>query len=418
MMRRGYPVRMSPHDHSSNAHQHPKLGLESRCIHGGQSPDPTTGAVMPPIYTSSTFIQESPGVHKGFEYSRSHNATRFAFERCIADLESSGLTETQDRTCGGFAFASGLAAIGTCLELLDAGATVLCMDDVYGGTNRLLQRVRKRSQGLQVTFADLGSPESLERAVKAAKPAMIWAETPSNPTLKVVDVQALARVGQACGAITVVDNTFASPMLQRPLEHGIDMVMHSATKYLGGHSDVVGGCLVTSRPQLAERLRFMQNAIGSVLGPFDAYLALRGVKTLAVRMRRHCNSAMQIARHLEKHPAVERVVYPGLPSHPHHALAARQMQLAGEPAFGGMITIYLRGGLAESRRFLERVRIFALAESLGGVESLIEHPAIMTHASVPAEERANLGISDSLVRLSVGIEEVRDLIDDLDQALR
>ena len=384
-MRRGYPVRMVPHDHSSNERQHPKLGLESRCIHGGQSPDPTTGAVMPPIYTSSTFTQESPGVHKGFEYSRSHNVTRFAFERCIADLESSGLTETQDRTCGGFAFASGLAAIGTCLELLDAGATVLCMDDVYGGTNRLLQRVRKRSQGLQVTFADLGTPESLERAVKAAKPAMIWAETPSNPTLKVVDVQALARVGQACGAITVVDNTFASPMLQRPLEHGIDMVMHSATKYLGGHSDVVGGCLVTSRPQLAERLRFMQNAIGSVLGPFDAYLALRGVKTLAIRMRRHCNSAMQIARHLERHPAVERVVYPGLSSHPHHALAARQMRLAGEPAFGGMITIYLRGGLAESRRFLERVRIFALAESLGGVESLIEHPAIMTHASVPAD---------------------------------
>jgi len=417
-MRRGYPVRMVPHDHSSNERQHPKLGLESRCIHGGQSPDPTTGAVMPPIYTSSTFTQESPGVHKGFEYSRSHNVTRFAFERCIADLESSGLTETQDRTCGGFAFASGLAAIGTCLELLDAGATVLCMDDVYGGTNRLLQRVRKRSQGLQVTFADLGTPESLERAVKAAKPAMIWAETPSNPTLKVVDVQALARVGQACGAITVVDNTFASPMLQRPLEHGIDMVMHSATKYLGGHSDVVGGCLVTSRPQLAERLRFMQNAIGSVLGPFDAYLALRGVKTLAIRMRRHCNSAMQIARHLERHPAVERVVYPGLSSHPHHALAARQMRLAGEPAFGGMITIYLRGGLAESRRFLERVRIFALAESLGGVESLIEHPAIMTHASVPADERATLGISDSLVRLSVGIEEVTDLIEDLDQALR
>ncbi|NBX37534.1 MAG: PLP-dependent transferase [Planctomycetes bacterium] len=409
---------MSTHGQSSTAHGHPKLGLESRCIHGGQSPDPTTGAVMPPIYTSSTFIQESPGVHKGYEYSRSHNATRFAFERCIADLESSGLTEAEERTCGGFAFASGLAAIGTCLELLDAGATVLCMDDVYGGTNRLLQRVRKRSQGLQVNFVDLGNIESLERAVAASRPAMIWAETPSNPTLKVVDVQALARIGRACGAITVVDNTFASPMLQRPLEHGIDIVMHSATKYLGGHSDVVGGCLVTSRPQIAERLRFMQNAIGGVLGPFDAYLALRGVKTLAVRMHRHCTSAMQIARHLEKHASVERVVYPGLPSHPHHALAARQMRLAGEPAFGGMITIHLRGGIAESRRFLERVRVFALAESLGGVESLIEHPAIMTHASVPADERAALGISDSLVRLSVGIEEVKDLIEDLDQALR
>ncbi|MFM7481323.1 MAG: trans-sulfuration enzyme family protein [Planctomycetota bacterium] len=409
---------MTSHDRSSSAHGHPKLGIESRCIHGGQSPDPTTGAVMPPIYTSSTFIQESPGVHKGYEYSRSHNATRFAFERSIANLESSGLTEAEDRTCGGFAFASGLAAIGTCLELLDAGATVLCMDDVYGGTNRLLQRVRRRSQGLQVTFADLGDPERLERTVMAARPAMIWAESPSNPTLKIVDVQALARLGQACGAITVVDNTFASPMLQRPLEQGIDIVMHSATKYLGGHSDVVGGCLVTSRPALAERLRFMQNAIGGVLGPFDAYLALRGVKTLAVRMHRHCTSAMQIARHLEKHAAVERVVYPGLPSHPHHALAARQMRLAGEPAFGGMITIHLRGGIAESRRFLERVRVFALAESLGGVESLIEHPAIMTHASVPADERAKLGISDSLVRLSVGIEEVKDLIEDLDQALR
>jgi len=409
---------MSTHGPSSTAHGHPKLGLESRCIHGGQSPDPTTGAVMPPIYTSSTFIQESPGVHKGYEYSRSHNATRFAFERCIADLESSGLTEAEERTCGGFAFASGLAAIGTCLELLDAGATVLCMDDVYGGTNRLLQRVRKRSQGLQVHFVDLGNIECLERAVAASRPAMIWAETPSNPTLKVVDVQALARIGRACGAITVVDNTFASPMLQRPLEHGIDIVMHSATKYLGGHSDVVGGCLVTSRPQIAERLRFMQNAIGGVLGPFDAYLALRGVKTLAVRMHRHCTSAMQIARHLEKHASVERVVYPGLPSHPHHALAARQMRLGGEPAFGGMITIHLRGGIAESRRFLERVRVFALAESLGGVESLIEHPAIMTHASVPADERAALGISDSLVRLSVGIEEVKDLVEDLDQALR
>ncbi|MSR44492.1 MAG: PLP-dependent transferase [Phycisphaerales bacterium] len=398
-------------------HSKKPLHLESRCIHGGQRPDPTTGAVMPPIYTSSTFVQESPGVHKGFEYSRSHNVTRFAFERCIADLESSGLSEAEDRTQGGFAFASGLAASATCLELLDAGSTILCMDDVYGGTNRLLQRVRQRSQGLKVVFADMSDPVELNRVATACKPQMIWTETPTNPTLKVVDIAAVARVGKAVGAITVVDNTFASPILQRPLELGIDIVMHSTTKYLGGHSDVVGGCLVTRHRDLAEKLRFMQNAIGSVMGPFDAYLTLRGAKTLSLRMRRHCESAQRIAVWLESHPAVERVVYPGLASHPQHALAARQMQLNGAPAFGGMITIHLRGGIDESRRFLERVHLFALAESLGGVESLIEHPAIMTHASVPAIERAALGISDSLVRLSVGIEDVDDLIADLSHAL-
>ena len=396
---------------------HGNLHLDSRVIHGGQSPEPGTGAVMPPIFTSSTFIQESPGVHKGFEYSRSHNATRFAAERLLANIEGSKLTDEEDRTNGGFCFASGLAAIATALELLDSGDCILCMDDVYGGTNRLLNRVRKRSMGLKVEFVDMTDLGKLEAAIKAHKPRMIWVETPTNPTLKLVDLPAVAKLGKACGAITVCDNTFATPLLQRPLEHGIDMVMHSTTKYLGGHSDTVGGALITGDKALAEKLRFMQNAIGSVMGPFDAYLTLRGVKTLAVRMRQHCTSAARIAAWLEKHPKVARVTYPGLASHPQHALAARQMRLDGQPAGGGMITAYLKGGIDESRRFLENVHIFALAESLGGVESLIEHPAIMTHASVPAEQRKELGISDSLVRLSVGIEHTDDLQHDLEQAL-
>lgn len=396
---------------------HGNLHLDSRVIHGGQSPEPGTGAVMPPIFTSSTFIQESPGVHKGFEYSRSHNATRFAAERLLANIEGSKLTDEDDRTNGGFCFASGLAAIATALELLDSGDCILCMDDVYGGTNRLLNRVRKRSMGLKVEFVDMTDLGKLEAAIKAHKPRMIWVETPTNPTLKLVDLAAVAKLGKACGAITVCDNTFATPLLQRPLEHGIDMVMHSTTKYLGGHSDTVGGALITGDKALAEKLRFMQNAIGSVMGPFDAYLTLRGTKTLAVRMRQHCTSAARIAAWLERHPKVERVTYPGLASHPQHALAARQMRLDGQPAGGGMITAYLKGGIDESRRFLENVHIFALAESLGGVESLIEHPAIMTHASVPAEQRKELGISDSLVRLSVGIEHTDDLQHDLEQAL-
>ena len=396
---------------------HGNLHLDSRVIHGGQSPEPGTGAVMPPIFTSSTFIQESPGVHKGFEYSRSHNATRFAAERLLANIEGSKLTDEDDRTNGGFCFASGLAAIATALELLDSGDCILCMDDVYGGTNRLLNRVRKRSMGLKVEFVDMTDLGKLEAAIKAHKPRMIWVETPTNPTLKLVDLPAVAKLGKACGAITVCDNTFATPLLQRPLEHGIDMVMHSTTKYLGGHSDTVGGALITGDKALAEKLRFMQNAIGSVMGPFDAYLTLRGVKTLAVRMRQHCTSAARIAAWLEKHPKVARVTYPGLASHPQHGLAARQMRLDGHPAGGGMITAYLKGGIDESRRFLENVHIFALAESLGGVESLIEHPAIMTHASVPAEQRKELGISDSLVRLSVGIEHTDDLQHDLEQAL-
>jgi cystathionine gamma-lyase len=396
---------------------HGNLHLDSRVIHGGQSPEPGTGAVMPPIFTSSTFIQESPGVHKGYEYSRSHNATRFAAERLIANIEGSKLTEEEDRTNGGFCFASGLAAISTALEMLDCGDSIVCMDDVYGGTNRLLNKVRKRSQGLKVEFVDMTDIAKLEAAVKANKPKMIWVETPTNPTLKLVDLAAVAKIGKACGAITVCDNTFATPLLQRPLELGIDMVMHSTTKYLGGHSDTVGGALVVGDKALAEKLRFMQNAIGSVMGPFDAYLTLRGIKTLAVRMRQHCTSAARIAAWLEAHPKVERVVYPGLASHPQHALATRQMRLDGAPSGGGMITIFLKGGIAESRRFLENVHIFALAESLGGVESLIEHPAIMTHASVPPEQRVQLGISDSLVRLSVGIEHTDDLLKDLEQAL-
>lgn len=398
-------------------HPHPDLHLASRCIHGGQAPEPATGAVMPPIFTSSTFVQESPGRHKGFEYSRSHNATRYAFERCLGALEGADIPYAKDVTGGSFAFASGLAATATCLELLDAGATILCMDDVYGGTNRLFNRVRARSMGLKVIHADLTAAGAVEALAGKHRPAMIWVETPTNPTLKIVDLAAVAAAGRGCGAITVCDNTFATPILQRPLEHGLDIVMHSTTKYVGGHSDTVGGALVTKRPDLAEKLRFMQNAIGSVMGPFDAYLGLRGLKTLYVRMRRHCESAATLAEWLSRHPKVERVAYPGLASHPQHALAAKQMRLDGKPAFGGMITIFLKGGLAESRRFLEKVKLFALAESLGGVESLIEHPAIMTHASVPEAQRRELGISDTLVRISVGIEDVGDLKADLERAL-
>lgn len=399
------------------SHENHDAHIDTRCIHGGQEKCAVTGAVMPPIYTSSTYAQESPGVHKGYEYSRSHNLTRYSFERAVASLENSGIPQEVDASSGGFAFASGLAATGTCLELLDAGDCILAMDDMYGGTYRLISRVRERSQSLRPVYIDMTDLAAVENAVKEHRPRMIWVESPTNPTLKVSDLAAIARIAEANDAIAVADNTFASPMLQRPLDAGMHVVMHSATKYLGGHSDVVGGVLVTRVPELAERLRFLQNSIGSVMGPFDAYLCLRGIKTLAVRMERHCASAMAIARFLESHPKVDRVVYPGLESHPQHAVAAAQMALDGTPAFGGMITIFLKGGLEESRRFLEAVRIFALAESLGGVESLIEHPAIMTHASVPAEARAKLGISDSLVRLSVGIERVDDLISDISHAL-
>lgn len=370
---------------------------------------------MPPIYLTSTYAQASPGEHKGFEYSRSHNPTRYAFERCIAAVEGSGISEDQDPSCGGFAFSSGLAATGTCLELLDSGDHVIAMDDLYGGTYRLMTRVRERSQGIKATYVDMTDPARIEAAI-TDRTRMIWVETPTNPTLKLVDLRAVAEIARKHGIITVCDNTFATPMLQRPLQLGFDIVMHSATKYLGGHSDVIGGVLVTNRPDLAEKLRFMQNAIGSVMSAFDSYMLLRGMKTLALRMRRHSENAMQLAQWLQQHPKVDHVTYPGLPSHSQHDLARQQMVLDGTPTFGGMITIYLKGGLEESRRFLEKVKIFALAESLGGVESLIEHPAIMTHASLPAETRASLGIDDRLVRLSVGIEDVADLQRDLEQA--
>ena len=393
------------------------LHFDSRCIHGGQKTCEVTGAVMPSIYTSSTYAQESPGVHKGFEYSRSHNPTRYAFERAMASLEGSSLTEEQDVTQGGFAFSSGLASAGTALELLDAGATVIAGDDMYGGSYRLLSLVRARSQGLNVVYVDTTDPANVEQAFVEHKAGMVWLETPTNPTLKVTDIAAVAKIARANGALTLVDNTFATPALQRPLELGADIVMHSVTKYLGGHSDVVGGGLVVGTPELAERVRYLHNAVGSIMGPFDAYLALRGVKTLAVRMERHCASADRIARHLENHAKVERVVYPGLESHPQHDVAKRQMHFHGAPAFGGMITFFPIGGLEESRKVLEAFQIFSLAESLGGVESLVEHPAIMTHATVPADQREALGISDSLIRLSVGIESCDDLIADLDRAL-
>ncbi|MEM8834844.1 MAG: PLP-dependent aspartate aminotransferase family protein [Planctomycetota bacterium] len=382
-------------------------------VHAGQRPEETTGAVMPPIFTSSTYAQSSPGVHQGFEYTRSHNPTRYALERMVAVLEGSTITESEDPSQGGFAFASGMAAIGTALELLDAGDAMVCMDDVYGGTNRLLQKVRRRSQGLDIRFADMSTPEGIASAM-TPEVKMVWVETPTNPTLKLVDLGAVAKAARSVNpdVILCCDNTFATPINQRPLEFGFDIVMHSTTKYLGGHSDVVGGMLVTGRSDLGERLRFLQNSVGSVASPFDSYLTLRGIKTLDVRMQRHNESGMRIAQMLESHEGVERVVYPALASHAQHDVYKKQMTGAS-----GMITFFIKGGLDASRAFLENVRIFALAESLGGVESLVEHPAIMTHASVPEDMRAELGISDTLVRLSVGIEDCDDLMADVEQAL-
>ncbi len=380
-----------------------RQGFSTRAIHAGQSPDPSTGAIMMPIYATSTYVQESPGVHKGYEYSRSQNPTRMAYERCIADLESG---------TAGFAFASGLAATATVLDLLDSGAHMLAMDDLYGGTYRLFERVRKRSAGLSFSFVDFSDLGAVEAAIRP-KTRMIWIESPTNPLLRLVDLEAVGVLAKRHGLITVADNTFASPWVQRPLEHGFDMVMHSATKYLNGHSDIVGGIVVVGdRPELRERMTFLQNSVGAVAGPFDSFLVLRGLKTLSLRMERHCRNAAAIAAWLEAHPKVERVHYPGLASHPQHALAKRQMH-----GFGGMVTAILKGTLADSRRFLERCQIFALAESLGGVESLIEHPAIMTHASLPPDKRSALGIGDGLVRLSVGVEDEADLIADLAQAL-
>ncbi|HEY9538534.1 MAG TPA: PLP-dependent aspartate aminotransferase family protein [Kiloniellaceae bacterium] len=375
----------------------------TRVIHAGQAPDPSTGAIMPPIYATSTYVQESPGVHKGYEYSRSQNPTRMAYERCIADLESG------ER---GYAFASGLAAIATLLDCLDSGSHVIAMDDLYGGSYRLFEGVRRRSAGLDFSFVDMASLESLEAAVRP-ETRLIWVETPTNPLLKLVDLEAVATFARKRGILAACDNTFATPWVQRPLELGFDVVMHSATKYLNGHSDMVGGILVVGdNAALADQLSFLQNAVGAVQGPFDSFLALRGLKTLALRMERHCSNAMAVAEYLARHPKVAKVIYPGLQSHPQHVLAEQQMD-----APGGMVTAFLKGGLDEARRFLERVEVFALAESLGGVESLIEHPAIMTHASIPPENRAALGISDSLVRLSVGIEGEDDLVADLANAL-
>jgi cystathionine gamma-lyase len=377
-------------------------GFATRTIHAGQAPDPATGAVMPPIYATSTYAQSSPGVHQGYEYSRSQNPTRMAWERCLADLESG---------THGFAFASGMAAIATLLELLDAGSHVVAMDDLYGGTGRLFNRVRARSAGLRFSYADLSDPAALEAAMQDDT-RMVWVETPTNPMLKLVDIAAVSAAAKARGALVVVDNTFASPWGQRPLELGADIVIHSATKYLNGHSDVVGGVVAVSEAGLADQLAFLQNSIGAVAGPFDSFLALRGVKTLALRMDRHSASGLAIARWLEGRPEVEHVIYPWLESHPQCELARRQM--AGG---GGIVSFVIRGGLAGARRFLERTRLFTLAESLGGVESLVNHPAIMTHASVPPETRERLGISDALIRLSVGIEDCDDLVADLEQAL-
>jgi cystathionine beta-lyase/cystathionine gamma-synthase len=379
-------------------------GFATRAIHAGQEPDPTTGAVMTPIYATSTYAQSSPGKHQGYEYSRTQNPTRGAYERCVAALEGG------ER---GFAFASGMAAIATILELLDTGSHIIATDDLYGGSYRLFDGVRKRSAGLDFSFVDLGDRQSLEAAIRP-ETRMIWVETPTNPLLKVVDLTMIADVARQHNLIAVADNTFASPWVQQPLAYGFDLVMHSATKYLSGHSDVVGGVVVAGEHAagLAERLAFLQNSVGAIAGPFDSFLAMRGLKTLALRMERHCTNALALARWLEAHPKVERVIYPGLPNHPQYALAKRQMR-----AFGGMVTLLIKGGLGASRRVLERCRIFTLAESLGGVESLIEHPAIMTHASVPQDIRHTLGISDALIRLSVGVETVEDLMADLDAAL-
>lgn len=379
-----------------------KLAFATRVIHAGQHPDPSTGAIMPPIYATSTYVQRSPGEHQGYEYSRTQNPTRQAFERCVADLESG---------THGFAFSSGMAAIGTVLELLDTGSHIIAMDDLYGGTTRLFQRVRQRSAGLQFSQIDMTSEEAIRAEIRD-NTRMLWVESPTNPMLKLADFEVVARIAREFDLLLVADNTFATPCGQRPLEMGCDIVVHSATKYLNGHSDMVGGVAVTANEEIAKQLGFLQNSVGSILGPFDSFLALRGLKTLSVRMAQHERSAQAIAEWLEQDARVERVIYPGLPSHPQHALAKRQMD-----SFGGIVTFFTHGGLAEARQFLERCQVFALAESLGGVESLVDHPAIMTHASVPADMREALGISDQLIRLSVGIESVADLIADLDHAL-
>ncbi|MBC6983121.1 cystathionine gamma-synthase [Caulobacter sp. 17J80-11] len=378
-----------------------RLGFATRTIHAGQHPDPTTGAVMTPIYATSTYAQESPGVNKGYEYARGKNPTREAFERVVADLENG---------VQGFGFGSGMAATSTILELLDAGAHVLAGDDLYGGTYRLFERVRRRSAGLSFDYVDFSDPAKVEAAI-TRQTKLLWVETPTNPLMKLADLEALAAIAKKHGLLTVADNTFATPWAQRPLELGFDLVMHSVTKYLNGHSDMVGGVVVARTEELAKEVKFLQNSIGGVMGPFDAFLANRGVKTLALRMQRHCENAMRVARWLEAHPGVAKVYYPGLESHPQHELAKRQMR-----GFGGMISCVVDGDLERTKRVLERFRIFTLAESLGGVESLVNHPAIMTHASVPKAVREAGGVSDNLIRFSVGVEDGDDLIADLEQA--
>ena len=380
-----------------------KYGFATRTIHAGQWPEAATGAVMTPIYATSTFVQSSPGVHRGYEYSRSANPTRSALERCLADLEEG---------VAAFAFASGLAASSTVLDALSFGSTIVSMDDMYGGTFRLFDKVKKVNSDLRVKYVDMTDLPALERALDSSV-KMIWVETPSNPLLKVVDLVAIAKLAKKHAIITVCDNTFATPYLQKPLTLGFDVVVHSATKYLNGHSDIVAGAVVVREiNEFSERVAFLQNAIGSILSPFDSFLLLRGLKTLPLRMRKHCENAAAVATFLSEHPMVESVIYPGMPNHPAYAIATRQMS-----DFGGMVTCFIKGDIEQSRKFLERVKLFLLAESLGGVESLIEHPAIMTHASIPRDIREQLGISDNLVRLSVGIEDIEDLLADLRQAL-
>lgn len=382
----------------------PDWGFDTQAIHSGQEPDPATNAVITPIYATSTYVQSAPGVHKGLDYGRSHNPTRFAYERVVAHLEGGS---------AGFAFASGLAAANAVLDVLDAGAHIIASDDLYGGTYRLFERVRKASSGLTVSYVDLTDLAAIEAALRPDT-KMLWVETPTNPLLKLVDLDAVAALAQRHGLISVADNTFATPWIQKPLEHGFDIVIHSATKYINGHSDIIGGlAIVGDRAELAEKVGFLQNATGGIASPFDSFLAHRGVKTLGLRMERHSSNALAVAHFLEAHPAIERVLYPGLPSHPQYAIARKQM-LTG----GGMVSVVLKGGLPAATDFLTRVQIFTLAESLGGVESLIEHPALMTHASIPPDIRAAIGIVDGLVRISVGIEDEADLIADLAQALK
>lgn len=377
--------------------------FSTKAIHSGQAPDPVTGAIMTPIYATSTYVQESPGVHKGYEYSRTKNPTRFALEECIADLENGKR---------GFAFSSGLAASSTVIDLLPKDSHIISINDLYGGSYRIFEKVKKLTSGISVDFVDMENPEEIEKYI-TDKTKMIWVESPTNPLLKVVDLRKIAAIAKKHHILTVCDNTFATPYIQKPLDFGFDIVVHSATKYLNGHSDVVAGIVVVGdNNELVEKLSFLHNATGAVLSPFDSFLVLRGIKTLSIRMREHSSNAQKIAEFLESHPKVERVIYPGLKSYPQYELARSQMN-----APGGMVTFFLKGGIDESRRFLEKTKLFALAESLGGVESLIEHPAIMTHASIPKENREKIGIFDNLIRISVGIEDSKDLIEDLEHAL-